>query len=657
MGEVYQVRHKTLDTIRCIKLMKPGLMDDESFKARFLREARLATRLQHPNVGAVHDFDTVGDGTYYLVSEFIDGITVRQWSKRHGRFPVNLAIFLVDQVLSGLSHIHSQGLLHRDVSADNIMITLDHDDEPQAKIIDLGIAKVVDGQADVTSATATGFFVGNPKYASPEQLGLLAEGEVIDGRADLYCLGVVLYEMLLGVPPFESRTPQGYVAKHLTQTPPRFGVVDSDLVLPDGLEDVVFKSLQKDRAYRHQSARDFAFELRPFLSLFNPSLDDYAEQIRRDLPSMQTEALLREVTPLPQRATGPQTPLTEDEIPETRAAPIELMPSGLPPGKDRITTSHPTSSVTADMPNAPSPGPLTPVRPVPESDPKSASFWATVTIATIVTIVVAVFFLRSGSTKATKTPVAVSPNTEESTPQTPTAGYTPHTRVDESAISSQPQTRPDQSVSSDSREPQGTRSNASVPATSRSPMEPVKRIASPTEDVRNYGANKDDAERTTDNSQRPASTIINDRGLPSVAAKSAGSKEPVAVVPSPGVDEGSPEEPGIPENRDSAPSARLGAIFNVEDVDKAPELQSTVAPIYPAEAVRVRAEATVLLSVVIAENGQVSDVTVVRDGPPLGFAEAAIDAVKQWTYAPGEKNGSRVRTRLTISIPFRLRFK
>ncbi|HEX7807736.1 MAG TPA: serine/threonine-protein kinase, partial [Thermoanaerobaculia bacterium] len=224
MGEVYKARHIHLGAFRCIKVMKPSLMADEVYRQRFLREARLATQIHHPNLAVVHDFSLMPDGASYMVTEFIDGTTVRQWEAANGRFPLALAIEVALQVLGGLDHIHRRGLLHRDVSADNVMLAFDADDNLVVKIIDLGVAKDVT-TANSADTTQAGVFVGNPKYMSPEQLGELDEGEMLDGRADLYSMGVVLYEMLTGVPPFAARTPNGYIVKHLTEAPPSFRTV------------------------------------------------------------------------------------------------------------------------------------------------------------------------------------------------------------------------------------------------------------------------------------------------------------------------------------------------------------------------------------------------------------------------------------------------
>jgi serine/threonine protein kinase len=264
MGEVYKARHLHLGAFRCIKIVKSGLMADEVYRMRFLREARLATQIHHPNLAVVHDFSILDDGMSYMVTEFIDGTTVRQWEAANGRFPLALAVEVAMQVLSGLDHIHRQGLLHRDISADNVMLAFDADDHLAVKIIDLGVAKDVSSTANPADTTQAGLFVGNPKYMSPEQLGELGEHETIDGRTDLYSLGVVLYEMIAGVPPFAARTPNGYIVKHLTEAPRTFLEANPDLDLPSDLESVILRALVKDRAKRYANARAMADAIAQF---------------------------------------------------------------------------------------------------------------------------------------------------------------------------------------------------------------------------------------------------------------------------------------------------------------------------------------------------------------------------------------------------------
>jgi len=265
MGDVFKAQHVHLNVFRCIKVMKESMLADEGYRQRFLREARLATQIHHPNIAVVHDF-FIGDGGSYMVTEFIDGTTVRQWGRTNGGpYPLALAADIAVQVLSGLDHIHRRGLLHRDISADNVMLSYDEDGSLIAKIIDLGIAKDVNTPSS-EMATQAGMLIGNPKYMSPEQLGSIEDGEQLDGRADLYALGVVLYEMLLGVPPFASETPQGYIMKHLTQPPRRFRDAKPDGDWSATLEAVVLRALEKDRRRRFADAREMSAALQPFLS-------------------------------------------------------------------------------------------------------------------------------------------------------------------------------------------------------------------------------------------------------------------------------------------------------------------------------------------------------------------------------------------------------
>jgi len=332
MGDVFKAKHLHLDVFRCIKVMKEGMLADEGYRQRFLREARLATQIHHPNIAVVHDF-FLGDGGSYMVTEFIDGTTVRQWSASNGRFPLALAADVAVQVLAGLDHIHRRGLLHRDISADNIMLSYDADERLVAKIIDLGIAKDVNTPA-TEMATQAGILIGNPKYMSPEQLGSIEDGEQLDGRADLYGLGVVLYEMLLGVPPFVSETPQGYIMKHLMQPPRRFHESVKDGQWPPELEAVIFRALEKDRRRRYADAREMSKALQPFLTAPGGTLDrDDVNRIRRG--PEQTMPVIRVADTTEAKARAFELSLIDDirakEADGDRAA-LKRLAEAHPPG-------------------------------------------------------------------------------------------------------------------------------------------------------------------------------------------------------------------------------------------------------------------------------------------------------------------------------------
>ncbi|MGZ5472745.1 MAG: serine/threonine protein kinase, partial [Thermoanaerobaculia bacterium] len=216
MGEVYKVLHTHLNAIRVIKLMRSNIASDAGAHERFLREARLATKIQHPNVAALFDFSTLDDGAHYMVWEYIEGINLHELITERGPLSARYAAKLAVQALMGLDAIHRAGIVHRDVSPENLMITRDDESNERVKIIDLGIAKS-SGADD--NKTKTGMFVGKWKYCSPEHLGMLPPGERIDGRADLYSFGIVLYEMLAGVPPFVCDTPHAYLMKHASERP------------------------------------------------------------------------------------------------------------------------------------------------------------------------------------------------------------------------------------------------------------------------------------------------------------------------------------------------------------------------------------------------------------------------------------------------------
>lgn len=290
MGEVYKVEHIHLHAARVVKLMRPAISKSEDSNDRFMREARLATRIQHPNVATLFDFSMLGDGSYYMVWEFIHGLTLADLLRRVGRLSPRSAARIAIQALHGLDAIHRAGIVHRDISPENIMLTRDDEGRERVKIIDLGIAKESGDPTD--DKTKTGVFVGKWKYCSPEQLGVLKAGERIDGRADLYSFGIVLYEALSGTPPFLADTPHRYLLLHSTETPPPFSA-RPELGCPAELESLVFRALEKERDNRFATAREFAIALEAIL----PQLPDEMDRETVDQALTATiEAALHEPT-------------------------------------------------------------------------------------------------------------------------------------------------------------------------------------------------------------------------------------------------------------------------------------------------------------------------------------------------------------------------
>lgn len=258
MGAIYKVRHRLLDEIRVIKVMRPQINEDEEMKKRFVQEAKTVTKLKHPNIGAVLDFALDSDGTSYIVMEFIDGVTLADILKTAGPPDIPLALEITHQTLLALGYLHRRSLVHRDVAPDNLMLSRDEDGNPRVKVIDLGIAKALDKTVEMTS---TGVFLGKVKYCSPEQLGGLNKGETLDGRSDLYSLGIVVYEMLTGQRPLRGETPRELFAAHLFTPPIPFAETDPQGRIPEPVRAAVLKALEKKREDRYASADEFDREI------------------------------------------------------------------------------------------------------------------------------------------------------------------------------------------------------------------------------------------------------------------------------------------------------------------------------------------------------------------------------------------------------------
>jgi len=258
MGEVYRAQHVELGKPLAVKVMRPELSDDPEFVARFKREAISAGRIGQQNIIDVSDFGRTASGRFYFVMEFLDGMTVTELLRSGDGLPVKRVVHLFTQVVRALAAAHSQGIVHRDLKPDNIMV-LQRPGQPDfVKVLDFGIAKVTRGKA-AGGQTAVGMVVGTPQYMAPEQ----AQGLSSDARTDIYALGLILYEMLLGRPAFNAETPSMLMIKQVTEPPQRF---PEALVtqMPSELEQLVFRMLEKSPAARPQAMEEVLAVLERF---------------------------------------------------------------------------------------------------------------------------------------------------------------------------------------------------------------------------------------------------------------------------------------------------------------------------------------------------------------------------------------------------------
>jgi eukaryotic-like serine/threonine-protein kinase len=298
MGEVYLARDTKLGRQVALKLLPAGFTDDEERLRRFEQEARAASALNHPNIVTIHEIRRAGS-THFIATEFIDGVTLRdQMSSR--TFKLAELLEVATQIASALSAAHTTGVIHRDIKPENVMLRSDR----IVKVLDFGLAKLmsrevteVDAEASTKSIVKTtpGLVMGTVKYMSPEQ----ARGQDVDARTDLWSLGVVVYEMVAGRPPFEGETSSHVIVSILESDPPplaRFTRV------PAELERIVGKALRKDREERYQTASDLALDLKSLkqdLEVENrlkrslQSLPGYRETITKSNGNVSPETLQR----------------------------------------------------------------------------------------------------------------------------------------------------------------------------------------------------------------------------------------------------------------------------------------------------------------------------------------------------------------------------
>ncbi len=378
MGAVYRGTHLMLNKPVAIKLIKPELVSSTDVVQRFLREARAAAHLSHPNIVTVHDLGQTADGTLYIAMELVDGSSLKELIVSEGAWEPKRAVRLIEGIVSALALAHREGIVHRDLKPQNIMVSRDSDGNEIPKLLDFGIAKTFEPTSP--ALTSTGMVLGTPHYMSAEQ----AKGQPADRRSDLYALGVILYEMLVGRVPFDDTSIPQILIKHLSEAPKPPTAMGA--IIPAELEAVVLRCLEKEPDNRYQSAEELM-----------SALDTVPDTPMQDV-ALPTIAV---------------TPETKEPVEPTRATPETTMAgaaaAALPPLVSSRSSPSTSNTVRAHQ-----------VRP-PETKAGASRFLLFGFVVVAVALIV-LFLLRGRSApppEPTKEAEPVAAATTVETPETP----------------------------------------------------------------------------------------------------------------------------------------------------------------------------------------------------------------------------------------------
>jgi eukaryotic-like serine/threonine-protein kinase len=256
MGAVYAAEMVDTGQLVAVKIIHPHFIGDIQVLQRFLEEGRTCMRLDHPNILRVHECNTAEDGSSYLVMDLLEGVPLSAYTRNGGRVSVAHAVPILLGMLAGLEHAHKKGVVHRDLKPGNVFLAREPEGLFSVKLLDFGIAKVMDVAGGMGNKTKTGMLLGTPAYMSPEQI---KSAKDVDGRADLWSAGVMFYEMLTGRTAFPAPTEYARLSAVLQTEPEAIASIDPQLA---ALAPFIARALQKDPGARYQDAREMAVAVR-----------------------------------------------------------------------------------------------------------------------------------------------------------------------------------------------------------------------------------------------------------------------------------------------------------------------------------------------------------------------------------------------------------
>ena len=616
MATVFKVRHLAFHQTSALKLVHPEFLSDPAFVKRFRNEAVVAWQLKHPNAVRIDDLDFTEDGRPFIVMEYIEGMSLFDLRKqKSGPWPADRCLTIVGQVVSALGAAHTVGIVHRDIKPSNIMLTNGPDGHGLVKVLDFGIAKTSDRAfAGMTSVmTAAAMIVGTPEYMSPEQASGGPES-AIDGRADLYAVGVILYELVTGAHPFRADTPMGMLVQqlHTAPSPPR--TINSDV--SPALSALIVKALQKRPEDRFQSAAEML-----------KAVEDPEKWWREQQPAVQD-----------QQPATPEPPVANVLAPE-QPLPVQATnpPSAVTPAPATFVMNIPE---TKDIPPPPNVRPSQ--RPVYQTGNRSNQnyLWLAVFVGVLVVVLGVGGYLLFGRKRAEPVPQAVTPPVPA--PVTTPAPATPPP-VAATPNPAEPAANPDLGTPAKDAEtspaPAALPPSAPAPVVDATKIQVTKLLRSGQSDLR-----KQDFREAA---QSFASALLLDKNNTEAKRGLAAAQKGVAGLSVAGA---TPKPPPVAGPASSG-SGTAGSCAGGGNIVGGQMIEKP-APTYPAAAISAHVTGVVTVRAFIAKDGSVKSATAVS-GPEL-LKGAAVDAVKAWRYRPFLQCGQPVEAETTVSLNFNL---
>jgi eukaryotic-like serine/threonine-protein kinase len=398
MGTVYRGTHILMDKTVAIKVLHPALAADDVIVARFSREARAASRISHPHALNVTDFGESENGVVFLIMEYLRGLTLKEVVQNEAPMPLPRVVEIVRQVSGALEAAHAEGVVHRDLKSDNIMLVEVGDNNADwAKVLDFGIAKIQEPVGQDPALTAPNLIIGTPQYMSPEQCSQASE---IDSRSDIYSLGVILYEMLVGHVPFTGESPTAIMMKHLQDAPP--SVLEERKDLPAEVGVVVARALAKKPEDRFKSASELAQSL---------ALAAEGEAVKSSASAAAAAATAQDV---PDRDTNRIVVTTGPNEPPRGTSDEDYDESTIVQGRKEPSSAYETQAMRPETAQPP--------------PPESFNPWRIIVPALVGLIVVfgVIYALTRNSAQPSSnqsnTPLVVDPGSQAVQPQPPPTG-------------------------------------------------------------------------------------------------------------------------------------------------------------------------------------------------------------------------------------------